>query len=108
MKSFERGKLYENLEESIARIAYAYGFTMPPVAIPKKYATQNDENQRDVSLSIALLKNIGGVSGQNSAWGSVRGDKKSTHLSFALLSTKHPVAHAVVVVGRMGQVVDDG
>lgn len=97
MKSLERGKQYESLDAAIARIAYAYGFIGSPVAIPKKTVQSDDALERDAALSIALLKNAGDPQQPLSVWGSAKGPKKTSLLSFAMLSTKHPVAHAVVV-----------
>lgn len=97
MRSLEKGRNYESLDESVARIAYAYGFTASPVAIPKKYTRSNDDTERDASLSIALLKNAGAIDTPTPVWGFAKGSKRSTHFSFAMLSSKHPVAHAVVV-----------
>lgn len=97
MQSFEKGKQFESLDESIARIAYAYGFTGAPVVIPKKYAQSGDAADRDASLSIALLKNAGNTAAPTPTWGVAKGAKRTSLLSFAMLSTKHPIAHAVVV-----------
>lgn len=103
MYSLERGKRYESLEGAIARIAYAYGFTGTPVAIPKKNVA-TDEDEQDASLSVALLKSAGNLKNAEgviahpvSMWGAAKGPKKTSLLSFAILATKHPIAHAIVV-----------
>jgi len=104
MRSLERGKQYESLESVVARIAYAYGFTNAPVPIPQKHVSTENDDERDTSLSIALLKSAGNVKNAEgimgspvSLWGSAKGAKKTSLLSFAILATKHPIAHAIVV-----------
>jgi len=104
MRSLERGRQYESLDAVVARIAYAYGFTNTPVAIPKKYVNTDSDDERDASLSTALLKTAGNLKNAEgviespvSLWGSSKGPKKTSLLSFAILATKHPIAHAIVV-----------
>lgn len=97
MRSIERGRDYESLDSAIARIAYAYGFTQTPVAIPQKYASDDDDPKRDATLSVALIKNTTAGNTPRATWGVAKGAKRSSLLSFAILSTKHPIAHAVVI-----------
>jgi len=95
MRSLERGKQYESLDAALARVAYAYGFTSPPVVIPKKALAVSDDLA--TSASAALLKNAGSGKLTAQLWGSARGPKGGTTLSFAIYAGRHAVAHALVV-----------
>ncbi|MEK9176871.1 MAG: hypothetical protein AAB923_01105, partial [Patescibacteria group bacterium] len=95
MRSLERGKQYESLDASLARVAYAYGFTAPPVVIPQKALSLADDP--GTAASAALVKSVDGTKGTAQVWGSARGQKNGTVLSFVIVAARHAAAHALVV-----------
>lgn len=97
MRSLERGKQNESLEQSIARIAYAYGFTASPTAISKKaLATTSAVADVKTSASSALVSLAESGKGPTQAWGISR-KGSNTLLSFGIFSTRHAIAPAIVV-----------
>lgn len=96
MRSLERGKRHESLEQSIARIAYAYGFTASPTAIPKRALAANAASDPKTSASIALVNIAESGKGPSQAWGASR-KGSGTILSFGIFSTRHAIAPAIVV-----------
>jgi len=96
MRSLERGKRHESLPESIARIAYAYGFTASPVAIPKRALAANAAADPKTSASISLVNLAEASKGPAQAWGVSR-KGSGTLLSFGIFSTRHAIAPAIVV-----------
>jgi histidyl-tRNA synthetase len=95
MRSLERGRQYESIDASLARIAYAYGFTNSPVQIPKKALALSDDP--GLAASAALVKSAASAKSPTHVWGSARGPKGGTTLSFAIVAARHAVAHVLVV-----------
>lgn len=97
MRSLERGKRHESLDSSIARVAYAYGFSAAPVVIAKKALVGvPDDVDPKTAAAIALVNGAESGKGPSQTWGSARRSNGTT-LSFAIFSTKHAIAHAIVV-----------
>jgi histidyl-tRNA synthetase len=100
MRSLERGKRNESIEKSIARVAYAYGFGGAPVNIPKRtlgsitVSTGTKDQKTAASLAIVNLAQTG--KGPTQSWGASR-NGKSTIVSFAIFSTRHAIAPALVI-----------
>lgn len=93
MRSLERGRRYESINNSVSRLAYAYGFAAPALSLPRKLAG-------GVSASLALLKQA--LQGANQVqptqvWGAARGPKGSSMLSFAVIASRHAAAHALTI-----------
>lgn len=101
MRSFERTKGRESLDASLARIAYAYGFSSQPIAIPqtalKKYDTGDE-----TAVSVATLKAAGKGKGPRHIWSSSKGAKQTTLLTFAIVSDKSAIAHTLVIKTVLG------
>ncbi len=96
MRSLERGKTRESLEQSIARIAYAYGFTAQPAAIPKRALAAANTTDSKTAASTALVSLAESGKGPAQAWGVSR-KGSGTLLSFGIFSTRHAIAPAIVV-----------
>lgn len=100
MRSLERGKRNESLEKSIARIAHAYGFSGTPSNIPKRtlssitVSTGTKDQKTAASLAIVNLAPSG--KGPTQTWGTAR-KGKSTVVSFAIFSTRHAIAPALII-----------
>jgi len=97
MRSIEKGKQNESLEQSIARIAYAYGFTTQPAAIPRRalVATSATTDQKTTASS-ALVNLAQSGKGPTQSWGMSR-KGTGTLLSFGIFSTRHAIAPAIVI-----------
>ncbi len=97
MRSLERGARRETLEKAIARIAFAYGFTMPPVQISRKAASAaHADTKTAASLSLIKSANVTASAGPLQLWGAL----KTTHgtaLSLAVVGTKQAIGNALVV-----------
>lgn len=95
MHNLERGIRYESLASNIARIARAYGFSAPPVALSKKSVANAGTTDIRTAAAIAL---IGGskVSVPAQSWGATR-KGASTVIAFAVTSARQSIAHAIVV-----------
>ncbi|MBX9765403.1 hypothetical protein K2X83_02060, partial [Patescibacteria group bacterium] len=91
MRSLERGARRETLEKAIARIAFAYGFTMPPVQISRKSAAAAHTDTK-TAAALTLLKSASTTvsAGPLQLWGAL----KTTHgtaLSLAVVGTKQAI-----------------
>lgn len=95
MRTLEKGKRYESLEKNIARIAYAYGFSTAPVAIPKRALTDAPAGA-DARVGAALALLSGDDARPTQSWGIARHGTGSL-VSFSVTGAKHPVAHAIVL-----------
>ena len=97
MQSLERGKRYESFAQSLSKIAVAYGFSNPPIAIPRKALQATGNTNPITSASLALIQSRGASPELSQSWGSARIGRQGTLLSFAIFATKHAIAHALVV-----------
>ncbi|OGG43471.1 hypothetical protein A2841_02500 [Candidatus Kaiserbacteria bacterium RIFCSPHIGHO2_01_FULL_48_10] len=97
MRHLERSRGHESLNASIERIAYAYGFSAPPVIIPKKAIQQTKTNDLKTGASLALLKHGAGATQPTYVWGIASGPKRSTILSFAIVAARHAIGNALAV-----------
>ncbi|MES2134998.1 MAG: His/Gly/Thr/Pro-type tRNA ligase C-terminal domain-containing protein [Patescibacteria group bacterium] len=97
MRSLEKGKQNESLEQSIGRIAYAYGFTSSPANISKRaLATASNGANAKTSASSALVNIAESGKGPIQTWGVSR-KGSGTLVSFGIFSTRHAIAPAIVV-----------
>ncbi len=96
MRSLEREKGRESINQSLSRIAYAYGFSAPPIHIPKKSLSISTTSNQKVAASLALIRSKT-ASLAKQRWGSARMGSKGTLISFAIFATRHAVANALVV-----------
>jgi histidyl-tRNA synthetase len=95
LHTLERGKRYESLDKNIARIAYAYGFSAPPVALSRKHmANVPDGVDAKTGASLALIS--ASDAGTLQSWGVQRHGQGSV-ISFSVSGARHPVAHAIVL-----------
>lgn len=95
MRSLERGARRETLEKAIARIASAYGFTMPPVQISRKAASAAHTDTR-TAAALTLLKSATVTAGPLQLWGALK-TTTGTALSLAVVGTKQAIGNALVV-----------
>ncbi|MES2014764.1 MAG: hypothetical protein V4437_03030 [Patescibacteria group bacterium] len=97
MRSLERGAKHESFEQAIGRIAYAYGFTTTPKAIPRRalVATSPATDAKTVA-STALVNLAESGKGPTQTWGTAR-KGANTIISFAIFSTRHAIAPAIVI-----------
>lgn len=97
MRSLERGARRETLEKAIARIAFAYGFTMPPVQISRKVAGAAHTDTK-TAASLTLLKSATATvtAGPLQLWGALK-TGHGTALSLAVVGTKQAIGNALVV-----------
>ena len=94
---FERGLRRESLDASIARVASAYGFTAPPVAITKKsVADQGDAMDHNTAVTTALVKGQQPAKKPTQVWGTSKRSGGTT-LSFTILASRHAISHALVI-----------
>lgn len=97
MRSLEKGKIHESIEQSIGRIAYAYGFTSTPTAIPRRVLSDVAAGATmKTAAALALVGKAEIGKGPVQSWGIAR-KGSDTILSFAIFSTKHAIAPAIVV-----------
>ena len=97
MRSLERSHGHESLNASIERVAHAYGFSAPPIVIPKKTIREAKTNDAKTAASFALLKATAGATQPTHVWGTASGPKRSTILSFAIVATRQTIGNALVV-----------
>ncbi len=95
MRSVEKKRGYESLEGTISRIAYAYGFTTTPMAVSRKTLSATPDLDPSIATALAVIGNTGAKT-PTQVWGSAKRGGGTT-LSFAILATKHAIAHAIVV-----------
>ena len=100
MRSLERGHERESLDAAIASVARAYGFTAPPVAIPKK-ATAGIPAAHHRTAQLATLARIAAGPETTQSW-SLAKDGTGTSVMFAITSPKHAIAQAFVVRAALG------
>lgn len=99
MRSLEKGRLHESIEGSIARIASAYGFAGAPTNISKRALNdQQTVTNTKAAASMALLNTTTSTKGSNPTqiWSTAR-KGSNTLISFAVLSTRHAIAPALIV-----------
>ncbi len=94
MRSLERERGRESLNQSLSRIAYAYGFSAPPVHLPKKSLTIPQTSNVKIAAAVQLLKSKDDA---KQRWASVHMGSKGTLVTFAIYAAKHAVANALVV-----------
>lgn len=96
MRSLEKGKRYESTERAIARIAYAYGFSSAPTNIPRRALAQSSSSDSKTAASVALVQGAQNFKTPTQVWGAAR-KGASTVISFAVFSTRHAIAPALIV-----------
>ena len=94
---FERTTDRESLDASITRVAAAYGFTNPPVAVSKRAVSdQGDDTDPQTAVQMALIGSQQPAKQPTQLWGTSK-NKGGTTLSFTILASKHAIAHALVI-----------
>ncbi len=96
MRSPERGRQHESLENTIARVAYAYGFSTAPAAIPRKAVADSSGTSMKTKAAVALVNAASAGKGPVQSWGTAR-KNNGTVVSFAIFATRHAIAPAIVV-----------
>lgn len=100
MRSLERGARRESLDAAISRVAFAYGFSAPPVALSRRAVSDASNTSADphTAAQVALINNTGNqpVRSPLQIWGSSKRTNGTT-LSFTILAARHGIAHALVV-----------
>lgn len=93
MRYFERSGQRESVDAAIAAAARAYGFTAPPLVIPKKDASDAGSG---TALVAKLISKIGAVTSTTQAWAVARA-RGGTAIVFAIAAPKHAIAQAFVI-----------
>lgn len=103
MHRFERAGHRESLDAAIASVAHAYGFTAPPIVIPKKDVGDAGSGIALVTLLTEKLERVpagppnGPVVNQSvQAWGIAKA-RSGTAIIFAITAPRHAIAQAFVV-----------
>lgn len=96
MRNLERGQRYESLGTNIARIAYAYGFSAPPVALSKKSVAAPAMSDIKTAAAMALVSNTKTPAQSAQSWGMAR-KTGGTVIAFAVSGARQSIAHAIVV-----------
>lgn len=94
--SYERGLSRESLDKSISRIAAAYGFSAPPVALSKKAVADQGDIDFDTRVTATLVKSQAPAKKVSQVWGATKRSGGTT-LSFTILASRHAISHALVV-----------
>lgn len=99
MRHFERAGHRESLDAAIASVAQAYGFSAPPIVIPKKDAASAASGPALVSLLAGKLGRAPGASSptQNmQGWGIAKAHGGAA-IVFVISAPQHAIAQAFVV-----------
>lgn len=86
----------EPLDRAIIRIAEAYGFNVPPVALTRKALQEDLELDHNARATAALVRAEPAAKKTTLRWGATRRGSGTT-LAFAVLSSRHAISHAIVV-----------
>jgi len=108
MKHFERRGFKESLDQAIASIAYAYGFTNAPAIIPKKHISDAQNETEENTLLIASL--AGGAAGDATniqSWGVLK-SKGASRVVFTVTNPKHAIAQAFVIKASLATAETSG
>ena len=100
MQHSERTHGYEALAASLEKIAYAYGFSTPPLVITKKQLSAQAQGKgadQHAAVSLALLSQTTPTQTPVHLWGVFHGAKRTSTVSFAIIAARHPLGNALVL-----------
>lgn len=95
MRGLERGRHRESLEKSISHIAFAYGFSMPPILVSRKTVSLVKHDDPRASVALAVMKQAAKIIKPTQLWGGARGGRTST-LTFGTLGTRSAIGNALI------------
>ncbi len=92
----ERGIKRESLDASLARIAATYGFSAPPVSVPRAVQAIVQKHDPAAAAHTLLAATAVGSKGAAQLWSVGRRGSGST-VAFSIVGAQHPIAHALTL-----------
>jgi len=96
MRTLERGRRHESLEKSIASIAFAYGFSAPPVQVSRKAVSSVKHDDPKTAVALAVMKQQTAKGKPVQVWGGARTGRGMT-LTFGTVGTRAAIGNALIV-----------